>query len=189
MKRNFFLIFALWLAALPAMAQATQGNVLPDSVATFPRNELKVNLLLLFLPALNVEYEYLLNDESAIGVSAQARLSEKYYLIPYEALGFYRFYFGKKPAAGFFMEISGGVYAFEKETYYDPLVYPGYDPLYNRLGELRRESHVTGCLGATVGGKFLTKRNVVVELYLGFSRSLAYEHYIPRMGITLGKRF
>ncbi|MDR2362474.1 MAG: hypothetical protein LBD91_07070 [Prevotellaceae bacterium] len=137
---------------------------------------------MLFFPALDVHYEYLINDENAIGASAQVSFND-YYFIPYQALGFYRFYFGKKPAAGFFIDLNASVYVFKKSS---DLLESSDDVFLTRS---RSESEFNGGLGVSIGVKYLTKRNVVVEMIYGFGRSIFNENFYPRFGITIGKRF
>ena len=47
-------------------------------------------------------------------------------------------------------------------------------------------------LGVAIGGKFLTKKGFVFEIYGGLGRNLFNDKsldFIPRMGLTFGKRF
>jgi len=84
---------------------------------------------------------------------------------------YYRFFFGKKYAAGFFLEGNAAVF---NEDYLN--------------------STETGFgLGFGLGGKFLTKSNWTGELLIGLGRTLmnsdkTSEAY-PRIGISFGKRF
>jgi hypothetical protein len=186
MKKIFFfsfIVIILCLLSQPMVAQTESRSVSPDSATTFLRNEFKMNLLMLFFSGLNLEYERLLNNESAIGLSAQVRLNNEPSSTtpPFQALGFYRLYFwGKKPTASLFMELNGGGYAFREEQRF-----------FNPAGTTETRSNIkySGFLGIAVGGKLLTKQNIVVDLYYGFERSLSHEHFIHRMGITLGTRF
>jgi hypothetical protein len=71
----------------------------------FGQHEVKLNAILLVIGAVEVGYEYLLNEESGIGISAFITYDDEiisnvdYYISPY-----YRHYFGKKYAGGFFLE-------------------------------------------------------------------------------------
>ena len=82
----------------------------------FKRNELKGNALMLVAGAVEFTYERLLNEESAVGVSLfvsyDNNIDTNFSLTPY-----YRFYFGKKPAAGFFAEGFGMLNNFQFSDY------------------------------------------------------------------------
>ena len=82
----------------------------------FPKNEIKGNALLLVVGALEFTYEHLLNEESGVGVSLfvpyDNDIETNFSLSPY-----YRFYFGQKPAAGFFVEGFGMIDSYEDSIY------------------------------------------------------------------------
>ena len=114
---------------------------------------------MLIAGGINVSYEKLLNEESGIGISAAVffdeDISENWYISPY-----YRVYFGKKPAAGFFLEGFGSLNSIED------FVFQNEDEGYNL------EDVTDFALGIGLGGKFLTRRNLVGEISLGFGRNL-----------------
>ena len=66
-------------------------------------NEFKINMGYVLLEFPELTYERIINEESATGVSVNFALDRNinfnYGVIPY-----YRFYFGEKRAAGFFIE-------------------------------------------------------------------------------------
>jgi len=151
-----------------------------EDVDLTKRSELKVNGLYLIIGAFEIDYEYILNDESSVGVSVTAVFEDSDYnwgITPH-----YRLFFGKQPAQGFFVE--GHASLFNAET---------YDYIYNpNGGQVLRENITTGGIGIAVGGKFRTSRNVIVEVNGGIGRIFSdslFDTVYPRFGINIGKRF
>lgn len=165
-------------------------------VKDFTKNEIKLNALYLILGALDVTYERAINDESSIGSSITFLLDKKegdintaFALSPY-----YRFYFGKKPVAGFFME---GFSLYQKvnrqSTYYI------YDPTLGYSTRTNYDEKVSAfALGIGLGGKWYTKRNVMFEINAGIGRNLSISSNVPqtdyskitgKFGVTVGYRF
>ncbi len=151
------------------------------------KNELKFNALLALYEFPEITYERILNNENAIGISAAASLGKNsntnnddtikdysFSLIPY-----YRFYFGKKKAAGFFIEANT----------------PMFSQRHVESGFFRDEKKggFGVGLGVGIGGKFMTKSGWIGEIYTGVAKTVINTEdlisYYPRVGITLGKRF
>ena len=128
----------------------------------FKRNELKGNALLLVVGAGEITYERLLTEESGIGVSLlfsyDDNIYTKFSLTPY-----YRFYFGKKPAAGFFAEAFGMLNTYEGENF---SYYNGSDPM------IKGEEITDFAIGFGLGGKWVTKKGFVFEVNSGIGRNL-----------------
>jgi len=158
------------------------------------KNELKLNTIPTLLSFFDVSYERLLSDDQGLGTTLAFSLGANdfynFMLTPY-----YRFYFGEKRAAGFFMEANASVFS---EKVYDY----GYDYFDSDLDEYVYVEGEGGLnklgagLGLAVGGKFLSKNGWVAEIYAGFGRNFINhddDYYIsemyPRWGVTLGKRF
>jgi hypothetical protein len=149
----------------------------------FSKNEIKGNALLLVAGALEVTYERLINEESGVGVSLFVAydndIATNFSLSPY-----YRFYFGKKPAAGFFAEGFGMINSYTQDA--------GGDWFSSYTGP---EKNITDfALGFGLGGKWVTKRGFVFEINSGIGRNLfnsnGTDHeFVGRGGITLGYRF
>ncbi|WP_228448444.1 DUF3575 domain-containing protein [Chryseobacterium sp. CH25] len=100
MKKNFSLLIILFtFYALHAQKNETNG----DSYQK--KNEIKVNLIAPLYGAVEVGFERHLNKHSSLGISTfivydQTKNEDmNYYISPY-----YRYYFGKKNASGFFLE-------------------------------------------------------------------------------------
>ena len=156
-----------------------------QEISDFKRNEIKGNALMLVLGNFEATYERLLNEESGLGISASISLVDdidvNFAITPY-----YRFYFGKKPAAGFFAEGFGMLNQVE-------------DYIYNYDGGTYNESYKTitdFAFGIGVGSKWISKRGVIFEINAGIGRNLFSEYnderdyeFIGRGGITVGYRF
>jgi hypothetical protein len=156
------------------------------------KNELKGNALMLVVGLPEFTYERVLNNESGVGVSVSFALVEdietKFTLSPY-----YRFYFGKKTAAGFFVEGFGMLNTIDvpDDLYYDYNYDTGtYIPL-------EGDQYVDFALGFGVGAKWMTKSGFLFEISGGIGRNLFnpdkndyYDHtFVGKGGITLGYRF
>jgi len=153
----------------------------------FKRNELKGNALLLVIGAGEFTYERLLNEESGVGVSLFFNYDDQFYT-KFSLTPFYRFYFSKKPAAGFFVE------GFGMMNSYDSYVYNNnsYDPSmpYNSNIEDRTDF----ALGFGLGSKWINKKGFLFEINAGVGRNLFNSNdtdneIVGRGGITLGYRF
>lgn len=157
------------------------------------KNEIKGNAISLVVGYPEFTYERILNNESGVGISigfaADNNIDTKFTLSPY-----YRFYFGKKPAAGFFVEGFAMVNSIDTGDYYyydysfDPNYYPNY---------VKGETYTDFALGFGVGSKWITKKGFLFEIYGGVGRNLLnsekndfYGHTIVgKGGITVGYRF
>lgn len=177
MKKLFILLCA---------SSFLSGFAQEKETTEFKRNELKGNALMLVLGAFEGTYERILNEESAVGVSLftsyDKNIDTKFSLTPY-----YRFYFGKKTAAGFFAEGFGMINNYDFSTY-------NYN---NGVNPTNDEGNVTDfALGFGIGGKWITKRGFVFEINSGVGRNLfnnesSYNDFeiVGRGGISLGYRF
>ena len=153
-------------------------------------NEIKLNVAYLIAGIPEVGYEYILNEESSVGADILFAIDNdadiRFAFTPY-----YRFFFGKKRAAGFFVEGFGMLNTTES---YNDIYY--YDPVYGDTYDYSRENITDFALGVAVGGKFLTNSGFLFEIYGGVGRNLFnnndyYSDYefMPRFGVTVGKRF
>jgi hypothetical protein len=149
-------------------------------------NEIKLNGLYLVLGALDITYERTLNEESAIGADIFIPFDDEtvnddfnFYVSPY-----YRLYFGKKYASGFFIEGFGLLSSYEQRT----VDFSSIDPVINKDNKLAL------ALGIGVGGKWITKSGFIGELDLGIGRNLInsedfINEIIGKISIGLGYRF
>lgn len=147
----------------------------------FKENELKINAAFLVAGVLEITYERLLTEDSGVGISflygKREDVNSFYSVTPY-----YRAYFGKKPAAGFFVE-GFGMLNSEVETY---AYYDGQN--YNQ----DEKRYTDFALGFGLGSKWVHKRGFVFEINAGVGRNLFNNNIydvVPRAGITLGYRF
>ena len=98
---------------------------------------------------------------------------------------YYRQYFSKGYAKGFFVE-GFGMLNTGKEEYYSYNDITGFE-------EVTDDKYTAFALGISVGGKFVTTRGFVAEIYGGIGRNLVGSDYftdiVGRGGISLGYRF
>jgi len=191
MKKITFLI--LLFVSTISLSQENKDRFPQDNNK---HHELKLNAFsLIALSSFNVSYEYLINNDSSFGVdlfltvnmNENSEFPKKFSLTPY-----YRWFFSEKFAArGFFVEAFGMLNTRknrDNNDYYDS----NGTYVYNS-----NNTNVTGfALGISVGGKFITRKNFVAEVYLGIGRNLLNEktnifetNIISRGGISLGYRF
>lgn len=114
--------------------------------------------------AIDVSYEILLNEESGVGLEVFVPYNNdiiiNYYVSPY-----YRLYFGKKYAAGFFLEGFGMLNSRDM----------GEESVSFNNGVIVRrefEDETNFALGIGLGGKWITESGFVGELRLGVGRNL-----------------
>jgi hypothetical protein len=157
-----------------------------ETKSDFNRNELKGNALILVLGSFDVSYERILNEESGVGISVNLPFDKKNWDINYTITGFYRYYFGKKPAAGFFGEAFGMLNNVEDYVYNESPTFYTYEP----------KTLTDFALGIGLGGKWVTKKGLLLEINAGVGRNLFNNQYddrdyelIGRAGITVGYRF
>ena len=156
------------------------------------KDEFKINAIFLLAGSLEIGYERTLNEESAIGTTLFLPISNESN-INFMLSTYYRYYFGSKPCAGFFMEGFGALNSVQDEIYvYAPNLDPAfYDYSYKRL-------NITDfALGIGLGGKWISKKGVTFELSTGVGRNLFSSYnsqnrnfqFIGRGGISVGYRF
>ena len=160
-----------------------------DDADTDPRNELKINpVSLIGFEAIDIGYENLLNEESSLGIDLYLGLGEEdefSYYRTFAVTPYYRKYFSRKFAKGFFIEGFGMLNTAED---YDEVFFDS-----NGFTEVTRERSTDFALGVSAGAKFVTPRGFVAEIYLGIGRNLFSSEDSPsiigRGGISLGYRF
>ncbi len=181
MKKTTLLLVLSILLSIPTFSQEQSENNASENF-----NELKLNGLYLVLGAFDVTYERTINEESAFGLNVFLPFDDdinddiNYYISPY-----YRFYFGKKYAAGFFVEGFGMLNSTNNFIFSNN----GFDTV------LKEENVTDFALGIGLGGKWITSSGFIGELNLGFGRNLFnnndtsdYE-LIGKIGISVGYRF
>lgn len=177
MKKLCFATLVVLLTFSNLFSQENENS----SETTTNFSELKVNGLFLILGAFEATYERTINEESAFGISLFLPFDNdvsddiKYYISPY-----YRFYFGKKYAAGFFVEGFGMLNSTNRDI--------------NLFGNTDENFKTDFALGFAIGGKWITKKGFSVELFSGVGRNFFNNddsdfEIIGKGGINLGYRF
>lgn len=158
-----------------------------DVLGNVGKNEIKLNAPFLLAGIFEPSYERNLNEESSVGVSVLIPLDKNldsdinYYISPY-----YRIFFGKKYAAGFFLEGFGMLNSTETTTYYN-------DQNFNYFEDTNTNTDFA--LGFGLGGKWLTRGGFVFELNGGVGRNLFNSSdesdytIVAKLGFNLGYRF
>lgn len=186
MKKIILLIilFATTFAIAQEKQEEKENNATQENFS-----EIKLNAVYLIAGAFDILYERTINEESAFGISLMAAFDDdgvgdqyKYMVTPY-----YRFYFGKKYAAGFFAEGFGSLNSSREISLF---------------GNSNQEFKTDFALGIGIGGKWTTRRGIIFEISYGYGRNLFNNDYnenndnnnsankvIFRGGINVGYRF
>lgn len=186
--KNFLLVVLLVFCAF-SYAQ--------DNSNTIPKHEVKTDMFnLIVFKAPQFSYEYLLNDESSVGVSIMFNLENPedgsfidgpYYYENFAFTPYYRRFISNKYARGFFIEVFGmynvqGDFDGTWDNNFQNVTYS--DETSNNLA-----------FGVSLGGKLVSKGGFVVEFYGGVGRNIIIGNedigleFLPRVGISLGYRF
>ena len=183
MKKILLLSFAL----LSMQEIIAQEDTLVNSYEK--KNEVKLNGVMLLVGAFEMSYERNLSDDSSAGVSVFIPFDDEnldsdlnYYISPY-----YRLYFSRKYAAGFFVEGFTMINSIDYQT--------GWvlDNNGNYVEE-KKDTYTDFALGFGVGGKWVTKRGIVFELVGAIGRNLLHADesgttIVGKFGFNLGYRF
>lgn len=176
MKRLIILVCFLSFSLCNSQQKETEAST---------KNELKGNALFLVLGAVEITYERILNEDTGLGVSvffvAEDDFETSFSFTPY-----YRAYFGKKPAAGFFVEGFSMLSTGKNGTYSQ------YDSVNQNYYTIEGERYSDFALGFGLGSKWIHKKGYVFEINAGIGRNLLSKNspeIVGRGGITLGYRF
>ncbi|MDB9961471.1 DUF3575 domain-containing protein [Oceanihabitans sp.] len=166
-----------------------------------PHSEIKVNAFnLIVFKSVDFSYEYLIDSESSIGISALINLQDKddrdflnspYYNEKFAITPYYRRYFSSRYAWGFFLEAFGS-YNVQDDNNED-YVYIAEIDTYDYV--LSDETSSNVAFGIAVGGKFVTKKGFLFEIFGGVGRNIITSNndvaseFVPRLGASLGWRF
>jgi hypothetical protein len=183
LMKKAFLILVLFVSVSNIQAQEDTTEI------TEKRNELYINMTnLIGFKWIDIGYERILNEESSIGIGTLISLDKNvdgldayrtFSITPY-----YRHFFSKKYARGFFIE------GFT-------MLHTGKDERYD-YNEFTMESsyedytYTDLAVGISAGAKFVTKRGFVAEIYMGIGRDLLGDNEIEivgRGGIAIGFQF
>ena len=162
-------------------------NAQNDNSENTKKNELKLNVILPLTGALEGTYERNLNKNSSLGVSVFTVFNNdkshddlNYSLSPY-----YRRYFGKKFASGFFAEGFGMLSSIDGKKIYDTS---------DNLTFTKGSDVIDYSLGIGLGSKWVTKSGIIIEVNAGWGKLLfnadkTDHNQVARFGIQLGYRF
>ena len=157
-----------------------------ENDVTMPQNEFRLNMSnLIAFKWVDISYGRILNEESAIGVGTLFSLDQdsedlEGYRI-FSITPYYRHFFSNKYAKGFFLEAFGMIHTRKDE-----------DISWVDAPFIEGEKHTNFAVGISAGGKFVTKRGFVAEIYLGIGRDLlggSTIEVVGRGGISFGYRF
>ena len=186
MKKIFItLVFAMSILNCVAQGEQTSKK---DSIADDYQkyNEVKLNGVMLLIGAFEASYERNLNSESSVGASFFIPYDDEnldgslnYYFSPY-----YRVFFGKKYAAGFFVEGFTMLNSNEGDAYFKDEVFKDY----------RDDDILDLALGLGLGGKWVTRSGIIFELNAGIGRNLLNAEktditIVGKFGFNVGYRF
>jgi hypothetical protein len=149
-------------------------------------NEIKINVGSTAFAFPEFTYERIIGEDMGVGLSGAFSLV-KDYAINFQIVPYYRMYFSRKKAAGFFIEANFGIVGQTwPDYYYDYST--GY-PRYNN-----NPNTVNAGFGVAAGFKFINRNGFIGEAFGGLGRLLGNEDLLylevyPRVGVSLGKRF
>lgn len=163
-----------------------------DTAATYPLNEIKGNAAYLLGGFPEFSYERILSEESSVGVSLGFAIDETI-TNSFELTPYYRHFFGKKPAAGFYAE--GFTMLSSVRPEYNYYVYNPATSSY--VNNITSDSYTNFAVGFGLGGKWVSKKGFVFEIGAGVGRNLNNSNkndfyditFVGRGGITFGYRF
>lgn len=179
MKKNF-LLFIILFAFCSVNAQNES-----DANPYQKNNEIKLNLITPLSGAVEVGFERYLNKKSSVGISAlfvydnTKENDMNYFVSPY-----YRYYFGKKYASGFFVEGFGMFTSIDGKNVYaaDNVTFTEGKDVYDLA------------LGAGFGWKVVTRKGFVFEANVGYGRLIfnadkTDHNQVLKLGLSIGYRF
>ncbi|SFS60455.1 hypothetical protein [Sphingobacterium wenxiniae] len=153
----------LLLVSLLALSWGSYGQESRQERALARKNHLMIDPIVLIAgPILNVSYERALNEDLGVGLHSLLGLGAMDEMVQFSP--FARFYLGGSHGAGFFMEGFVPVTNMEDD-------YQTYNPEGDYYTIVRDKKTSVG-LGIGLGGKWLLKRNLMLEVSGGIGRKL-----------------
>ncbi len=165
-------------------------------------NEIRLNAFSVIASRnLDLSYEYLFNEESAVGVSFAFDLTggEKYNLFginqKYAVTPYYRYYFPENVINGFFLEAflsaNGGKNKEEIEGLSEDIELTDEDEIIDE--EYVGLEYADFAFGLGGGFKYISDSGFVGEIFGGVGRNLSGDErapvVVPRLGVSFGFRF
>jgi len=188
MKKKLIICLSFCVIALNLFSQEnTSSTVTYTTVNQRDDNELRINLATSIIGFPELNYERFIEDNMGVGLAGSVSLekiedmSMRWYALPY-----YRLYFGKKKASGFFIEGNMALLG-QKENHYESYF---VNNTYVQ-GPLYTTSKTNFGFGGAIGVKLLARNGFTGEVYAGGGR--LFGDYLngayPRIGVCIGKRF
>jgi hypothetical protein len=178
--KNPFLVIVMLFSIFVVNAQ--NGNSENEK-----KNELKLNVLLPLTGAFEATYERNLNEKSSLGVSVFTVFNndKSHDDLNYSVSPYYRRYFGKKFASGFFAEGFGMLSSIDGKKIYDT----NDNSIFTEGSDV-----IDFSLGLGLGSKWVTKSGFIFEVNAGLGKLLfnaeKTDHtQVVRVGFHLGYRF
>lgn len=149
---------------------------------SFGNNELRINSLWLMMGSVGLSYERILNNNTSFGLVIEKPFDKYTFQREFTVAPYYRVYLSKRKASGFFMETNLTVYRERYES----------DDYYSYWPEVSSHEYGAG-LGIALGGKFITEKGFVLDIYAGIGKALNNPSHIEKIfgtgGVSIGKRF
>lgn len=186
MKNILLICFILLNSALFYAQDESQVN---------PKYEIKGNAFnLLIFKAPEFSFEYLINEDSSLGVSILFNLEDiddlnnsgPYYAERFAFTPYYRRYVSGKYAERFFLETFAMLNK-QEDYIYD---YSNID-----ANTSTKETSTNVAFGIAIGSKFTSPGGFMFEFYGGVGRNIISSNsidnfeFVPRLGVSLGYRF
>lgn len=149
--KKLFLTSVLIFGMMSIKAQTDDSSERKNEIILSP-------IELIAAPALNISYERLLNENSGVGINALIDLDGDSDNSFSQFSPYYRMYFGRNYASGFFIEGFVPV-----TTTKDKIYYPD-------SGLYSNNTRTTIGAGIGFGGKWIVKKNIVFEASVGIAR-------------------
>ncbi len=192
--KKYFLLLVLCLSYFGmAQNQNEADDNMPKLIER--KNELRLSALYMVLGAVDLSYERFVGEETSVGINLFKSFDD-YLEIDYQVIANFRYYFGKKPHAGFFAELYGNLNRVEEWEFISNTVVVDGNTFFNFI---ERPVMVTDfALGFGLGGKWITKKGLVFEVNGGIARNLFVNdrenlnrnfEIIGRIGVSIGYRF
>ncbi|WP_228853636.1 DUF3575 domain-containing protein [Aegicerativicinus sediminis] len=180
---KYLFLFIIALLPVFGFSQEPDQEIEVEIEEPIKKHEIKTNLFYLALGGIELGYEFNFSRRNSVGISGMVPYSKdakddiKYYVAPY-----YRYFFGKKYASGFFLEGFGMLNKLENEKYDEP------------NSDESSEFVSDFAIGLGIGGKVLLGKGWLLEVNFGAGPNLAKvdKHnisVIAKGGVQLGYRF
>jgi len=184
-----YILFGLMLCSITLFAQESKPQ---------KSHEFNVNIFnTIIFKAPEFSYEYLIDAESSVGGAVMFNLTDlgneneyidgPYYEENFALTAFYRRFFSRKYAWGFFIETFGMYNQQEVEKYDFDYFDPATDYSYEKTNNF--------AVGISVGGKWVSSKGFVFQIHGGVGRNIISSddanntEIVPRLGASFGLRF